>query len=131
MNPVVHFEIPSSNNQEMCDFYSTVFGWQTEQYGEEMGNYVVVKTTESDEQTSRPKEPGSINGGLYQKDPSNPDHQPTVVIAVDDIKEHMEKITAAGCEIVNGPDDIPGVGIYASFRDPSGNRISILQPSGM
>ena len=29
------------------------------------------------------------------------------------------------------PDDIPGVGLYASILDTEGNRISILQPKGM
>ena len=74
-----------------------------------------------------PKNPGAINGGFYQKDSKKTEESPSFVIAVDDIKEHMKKITEAGGKILNGPDDIPGVGVYASFQDTEGNRVSILQ----
>lgn len=131
MNPVVHFELPAEDKKRMVDFYTTVFGWQTQILGPEMGNYVVVTTTEVDEKTHFPKEPGRINGGLYEKNPSMGATQPTVVIAVDDIKEHMQKVTAAGGKIVSGPDDIPGIGVYAAFTDTEGNRIAMLQPLPM
>jgi uncharacterized protein len=129
MNPVVHFEMPAEDKKRMIEFYAKVFGWQSEISGPEMGGYVVVKTTESDEKSGRPKMPGAINGGFYQKDKSMPDPHPSIVISVNNIQEHIKKITEAGGKIVNGPDDIPGVGIYASFIDTEGNRVSILQPS--
>jgi predicted enzyme related to lactoylglutathione lyase len=45
MNPVVHFEMPAEDRKRMADFYTKVFGWKTEQLGEDMGNYVLVTTT--------------------------------------------------------------------------------------
>lgn len=129
MNPVVHFEMPAEDKKRMADFYTNVFGWQTKMMGPEMGEYVVVTTTESDEKSGRPKNPGAINGGFYKKDATKPDQYPSVVIAVDDAKEHMKKITEAGGEILGEPMDIPGVGLYISFRDTEGNRVGILQPS--
>ena len=33
MNPVVHFEMPAEDRKRMVKFYSTVFGWQTQQLG--------------------------------------------------------------------------------------------------
>ena len=54
MNPVVHFEMPAGDRIRMADFYSRVFGWQTEMLGEEMGNYVHATTSENDE-NGRPK----------------------------------------------------------------------------
>jgi predicted enzyme related to lactoylglutathione lyase len=128
MNPVVHFEMPAEDRDRMSKFYSKVFGWETQDMGPNMGNYIVVTTTETDKKTARPITPGAINGGFYQKDPKRDDH-PTVVIAVDNVKAHLEMITKEGGVLLNGPDDIPGVGIYASFRDTEGNRVSILQPS--
>jgi hypothetical protein len=59
----------------------------TQMLGPEMGNYVVVTTTEPDE-NGRPKKPGSINGGFFQKSNDKPDQYPSVVIAVDDIQQH-------------------------------------------
>ncbi|HEY1870626.1 MAG TPA: VOC family protein, partial [Chitinophagaceae bacterium] len=93
MNPVIHFEMPASDSKRMAKFYETAFGWKTQQLGADMGNYVVVGTTESDEM-NRPKTPGAINGGFFQK--SNDNQYPSVVISVDDIKAAMKKIKDAG-----------------------------------
>jgi uncharacterized protein len=127
MNPVVHFEMPAKDRKRMADFYMRVFGWRTQMLGPEMGNYVVVTTTEPDE-NGRPKKPGSINGGFFQKVDDKPDQYPSVVIAVDDIKQHMKKAKEAGGELLGEPMEIPGVGSYVSVRDTEGNRVAILQP---
>jgi predicted enzyme related to lactoylglutathione lyase len=50
------------------------------------------------------------------------------VIAVNDVREAMQKITAAGGTLLTEPMEIPGVGQYVSFLDTEGNRASILQP---
>ena len=126
MNPVVHFEMPATDKKRMAGFYSKVFGWQTQFMGPDMGEYVVVSTTETDPQSGRPKSPGAINGGFYQK---NADAAaPSVVIAVDDIQTHIRKVTDAGGKVLGDPTDIPGVGAYVSFVDTEGNRVSLLQP---
>lgn len=130
MNPVVHFEMPAEDKNRMVKFYSTVFGWQTQQLGPEMGEYVVVTTAESDE-TGRPKRGGAINGGFYQKTEDPISNHPSVVIAVDDINDAVRKIKSAGRKVLNEPMDIPGVGSYASFIDTEGNRVSVLQPLEM
>jgi predicted enzyme related to lactoylglutathione lyase len=131
MNPVVHFELPSDNRERMAGFYTKAFGWDAEQLGPEMGNYVIVTTSERGT-NGFPKQPGMINGGLFQRSKDN--QHPSVVIAVDDIREAMRKVEEAGGTIVGGqkqgePDDIPGVGLYIAFRDTEGNRLSLLQPS--
>jgi predicted enzyme related to lactoylglutathione lyase len=127
MNPVVHFEMPAEDRKRMADFYTRVFGWRTQMLGPDMGSYVVVTTTELDK-NGRPKKPGSINGGFFQKSNDKPDQYPAIVIAVDDIKKHMEKVKEAGGELLGEPMEIPGVGLYVSSRDTEGNRIAMLQP---
>ena len=130
MNPVVHFEMPAENRKRMAEFYSKTFGWQTQQLGPEMGEYVVVSTTESGDD-GRPKMTGAINGGFYQKtDDLNTQH-PSLVIAVDDVNESIKKIKNGGGTVLGEPMDIPGVGKYISFIDTEGNRLSILQPLQM
>ena len=126
MNPVVHFEMPAENRQRMAEFYSKTFGWQTQMLGQDMGNYVVATTTESDEKG--PKKPGAINGGFYTKTEDMPAQYPSVVVAVDDIKESMKKVTQAGGKVLGEPMKIPGIGQYVSFFDTEGNRVSMLQP---
>ena len=94
--------------------------------GPEMGDYVVVTTTESDD--DGPKKPGAINGGFYSKQEDKPAQSPAVVIAVDDIKASMNKVAEAGGKVLGEPMEIPGVGQYVSFFDTEGNRVSLLQP---
>jgi uncharacterized protein len=93
MNPVVHFEMPAEDSKRMSDFYTNVFGWRTQNLGPEMGNYVLAMTTESDE--NGPKRPGVINGGFFPKSNDRPAQYPSVVIAVENIREHMKKVEEA------------------------------------
>jgi predicted enzyme related to lactoylglutathione lyase len=78
MNSVVHFEMPAEDRKRMADFYTKVFGWKTQQLGEDMGNYVLATTTDSDEKG--PKKPGAINGGFFQQTDDKPAQYPSVVI---------------------------------------------------
>jgi predicted enzyme related to lactoylglutathione lyase len=129
MNPVAHFEMPAEDKKRMSEFYSKVFGWQTKMLGPDMGEYVVVMTAESvDGKMGPPKMPGSINGGFYQKGDDEWTRQPSFVISVDDLKESIEKIKAAGGRLKGDPVQIPGVGWYVSFVDTEGNHLSAMQP---
>jgi predicted enzyme related to lactoylglutathione lyase len=128
MNPVVHFEMPAVNRRRMADFYTNVFGWKTQMLGAETGDYVLATTTETDE-TGRPKNPGAINGGFFPRSDDQPAQYPSVVIAVEDIREHMKEVEKAGGQVLGEPSDIPGVGSYVAFLDTEGNRVSMLQPS--
>ena len=127
MNPVVHFEMPYENKSRLTDFYSKAFGWQLQAFGEDMGNYVLATTTESDT-GGRPAKPGAINGGFFEKKPDWPAQHPSVVIAVDDIAAAMAQVRKAGGTVLGEPMNIPGVGAYVSFTDTEGNRVSMLQP---
>jgi len=127
MEPVVHFEMPFENRKRMAEFYSKVFGWKTEMLGPDMGDYVVVATTESDD--NGPKKPGAINGGFFPKKPDWPAQHPSVVIAVNGIKESVQKVTEAGGKVLGEPMEIPGIGLYVSFYDTEGNRVNMLQPA--
>ncbi|MGE5419708.1 MAG: VOC family protein [Chloroflexota bacterium] len=126
-NPVVHFELPADDRKKLADFYSSAFGWNTNFLGEEMGNYVLVSTAETDDK-GMIKQMGAINGGIFQKSQDNPVNCPSLVIAVDDIHEHIRIVNEAGGTVLGEPMDIPGTGTFVSFRDPSGNVCSILQP---
>ena len=128
MNPVVHFEMPYENSERLAKFYSQAFGWEMRKFGEDMGNYVTATTTETDE-NMMVKRPGAINGGFFPKKADWPAQYPSVVIAVDDIKEAMKKLADAGGKVLGDPMEIPGIGQYVSFTDTEGNRVSILQPA--
>src|SRR6478672_6545530 len=122
MNPVVHFEMPYDNRERMAKFYGSAFGWQTQMLGEDMSNYVLATTTETDEKG--PKTPGAINGGFFPKKPDWPAQNPSIVIAVDSIKESVGKVTDAGGKVLGEPIEIPGVGFAAN------PRVSLPTPPG-
>jgi predicted enzyme related to lactoylglutathione lyase len=126
MDPVVHFEMPYEDKVRMTQFYQSVFGWQTRMLDEEMHNYVLATTTEIDE--TGPINPGAINGGFFPKRADRPGQFPSVIIRVEDMKKAMNNITKAGGIILGEPMNIPHIGLYLSFIDTEGNRVSILQP---
>lgn len=125
MNPVVHFEMPYDDRSRMMKFYGAAFGWQLQALGQEMGEYVLAGTTECDEKG--PKKPGAINGGFFQRNPEWPAQYPSVVIAVAEIQEAMKMVAEAGGTLLGEPMEIPGVGLYISFFDTEGNRVSMLE----
>jgi predicted enzyme related to lactoylglutathione lyase len=53
---------------------------------------------------------------------------PSVVIAVDNIEDSMKKINFAGGKVLGKPVEIPGFGMYVSFLDTEGNRVSLMEP---
>lgn len=122
-NRVVHFEIEAKDKDRASKFYADAFGWKMTQHGKEFGDYITVMTGD-------PKEPGGINGGLFQAPGKKELNAYTCVIAVDDVHQTVRKIKAAGGKILSEkPDDIPNVGLYVKCVDTEGNRFTLLQPS--
>jgi len=133
MNPVIHFELPATDQGRVRKFYESAFGWVTNELGPEMGNFVLAFTTESGKNRT-PKKPGAINGGFYKK--TEPNQTTKLTILVEDIHEAMKKIKEAGGKVIGGtqkpgePDEVPGVGLFASFVDTEGNVASIYEDFG-
>ena len=128
MNPVVHFEMPYKDNKRVSKFYQEAFGWQMVDAGEQMGNYVVAETAETD-QNHMAKTPGTINGGFYPEKDGELGKSTHVVISVDNLKESIESVKQAGGETIGEQMDIPGIGLYVSIRDSEGNIVGVLQPN--
>lgn len=129
-NPVVHFEMPYEDPERLVNFYTQAFGWEMQKLGRDMGEYVLATTTETDK-NRMVKRPGTINGGFFPRKPDWPAQYPSVVIAVNDIKEAMKNVSSAGGTVLGEPMEIPGIGQYVSFIDTEGNRVSMLQPYSM
>ena len=128
-NPVTHFEMPYKDSGRVSKFYSSAFGWEMNNLGAEMGDYVMAATTEIDDQ-NMVLTPGHINGGFYAEKDA-PGSGTTVVIEVSDLDEAIRDVKEAGGEILNEPFDIPGIGRYVAIKDTEGNRVGVLQPAQM
>jgi len=134
MDPVVHFEMPTKDKKRTAAFYSNVFGWEMNQLGAEMGDYLLAHTTETDE-NNMVKTPGAINGGFFEYQNKEGYDVPHLVISVDNLEASMKKVEEEGGKILGGTkgpgtvDDIPGIGKYVSFEDSEGNHVGMLQPA--
>ncbi len=122
MDKVVHFEIPFDDKQRAMKFYADCFGWRLVDMPEM--NYVLATTAEVDER-QMPKEPGAINGGLFQRPREAPN--PAIYIGVTSVSEAVAKATAAGGRVVTPRTPIPGMGAYARIADTEGNVIGLFE----
>jgi uncharacterized protein len=126
-NPVVHFEMPYEDEARLTRFYQQAFGWGMQSTGPQMGDYVMAATAQTDE-NRMVTSPGTINGGFFPRSPDGPQH-PSVVIAVGDLDTAIRSVAEAGGTVLGEPIEIPGIGLYVSFTDTEGNRVSLLQPT--
>ena len=114
-NPVVHFEVQSTDPQKSREFFSDVFGWQIDVVDMPGMEYGVVDTkTES----------VGINGGIAA---SFTDQSGVAFyIEVDDIQGYLDKAVAAGGKELMPVTHFPGVVSVAFFSDPAGAPIGLV-----
>ena len=125
MSKVVHFEIPADDLDRAKNFYGSVFGWELQTMPMNEGEYTSVKTTDVDEQTQLPTEPGAINGGMFVRDERVT--SPVITIDVDGIDDSLKQIEAEGGSTVTPRTAIPGMGAFAYFKDPEGNVMGLWE----
>jgi predicted enzyme related to lactoylglutathione lyase len=109
---ICYLEMPSINPQQSADFFSRVFGW---------------KIREDSDGTIAFDDPTGNVSGLWSTTLLAVDAPGLIVsIMVDDAVRTSGEIVAAGGTIEDpvDPDDDE---IYGTFRDPSGNLLSIYQ----
>lgn len=103
------------------DFYSKVFGWEYDAQDMPMGTYYVITGGDY----------GGL-GGLMAMPPGMPEQVPNhwaVYFTVSDIAATIDKVKAAGGQVVQEPMEAPGVGHIAVVHDPHGGSFSIMQPA--
>ena len=116
MKRPVHFEILTDDPEKAADFYRQVFDWEISTWGGEQAYWLV--TTGPDD------EPG-INGAIMHR------HFDQAVVNTQDVEslaDALERIDGAGGKVVQGPNEIPGVGTHAYCADPEGNLFGVMEP---
>ena len=115
MGKVVHFEIPAEDTEASVKFFSNVFGWKFNKWGE-MDYYL---------SESGPEEESGIEGAIMKR--NHPDQPIVNTIQVEDIDSTMKRIIENGGEIVVPKQSIPGVGTHSYFKDLSGYIHGVLE----
>jgi len=118
---IVHFEIPAHDLEKMRSFYSRIFGWKIEKYGEM--DYWTIETVPTDDK-GNPTRPG-VNGGMMKK--QNPDHKAVNYILVESVEEYSRKIEENGGKIIVPKTEVPNIGWWAMALDPEGNQFAIME----
>ena len=111
---IVHVEFPAASPKEAASFYTEAFGWQ---HQEAPGNYWMFDAANG--------VGGGYNpvgtGGIYEVKPG----EVLVYVSTDDIEASLAKIESLGGKTITGKSPIPGMGWYAVFADPTGNKVGL------
>src|SRR5437660_829093 len=115
---IVHVEIPANDPKEAAQFYSDLFGWDTEASPSPGGDYWQFRPSE---QPGGGFNPVSENGQF----PVKPGDI-LLYISTDDIDASLAKAESLGGKILAPKEEIPGIGWWGMFLDPSGNKIGVF-----
>ncbi|MBK6791382.1 MAG: VOC family protein [Anaerolineales bacterium] len=108
---IVHVEIPAQNVDATAGFYQALFGWKVQPVPEM--NYTMY-------------EDGSGSGGGFPLvSAENPAGQVLVYIDSIDIVKDLEKVVQLGGKVIREKTEIPGMGWYGVFQDPTGNVLAL------
>jgi predicted enzyme related to lactoylglutathione lyase len=108
---VVHVEIPAANVAAAGKFYQELLGWKIQH--DEALNYSMWQAGD-----------GS-GGGFPQVSADNPAGQVLVYIDSDDIDADLKKVEKLGGIVVQPKTEIPNIGWFGMFKDPTGNVLAL------
>jgi predicted enzyme related to lactoylglutathione lyase len=116
-NPFVHVELATTDVDKAKSFYRSLFDWTLNDM--DMGGGMTYTMIEVGEGTG---------GGMMQH--PMPGHPSTwlAYVGVDDIRMSTEKARSLGATIVREPTEIPNVGWFSIFTDPTGAALALWQP---
>ena len=112
-------ELMTGDPEAASSFYATLFGWTVKTMGPEMGHYRVANSGETGV------------GGIMAAPPEAQGMPPRwgVYVTVNNVDETLAQAKVLGATVCMKPMDVHGVGRMASFNDPQGANISIIQYS--
>ena len=107
---IVHVEIPAKDRADAAKFYGDVFGW-TFQVHDEM-NYTTFATD-------------NIGGGFNPLGEQVKVGDVLVYFESSDIDDDMKAIEGKGGKVIMPKTEIPDIGWFGIFQDPTGNTLAL------
>lgn len=116
-NSLCWVELAVRNTDVAGAFYTKLFGWAPETSQMESGPYTMFKAGET------------MVGGMWTIPPNMPQIPPhwMVYFNVAACDDTVKKALAMGAEALVPPSDIPGIGRFATLKDPQGAVFSVIQ----
>ena len=113
-HPIVHIELSTLDSKASAKFYGDTFSWK------------ITNMEEMDYFTWAPETgPG---GGFNPVTEDNPAGSVLLYIQVEDIESKLEQIEKNGGKTLNPKSEIPGIGHFGIFADPTGNKVGLFTP---
>jgi predicted enzyme related to lactoylglutathione lyase len=110
-------ELMTTDAAAALEFYTAVFGWQPSETMDmgPMGKYYMFNR------------PHGMIGGMMNKPPemSSVPNNWQIYFLVPDITSAVERVTAGGGKILNGPVEVPGGDMVVNAMDPQGAAFSL------
>jgi predicted enzyme related to lactoylglutathione lyase len=108
---IVHVELSAADPKAAGKFYKDLFGWKID-YDDKM-DYVQFSPEEG---------PG---GGLPKVGEMMPAGAVLIHVSTDDIEASLAKAEKLGGRQLVPKTEIPGIGWFAVFSDPTGNQVGL------
>lgn len=106
-----YLELPSKDMEATRSFFEAVFGWRFQLYGPD---YMAFSRD------------AGLDGGFYRAQLSSRTEQGATLIVLysDDLEATLQKVMAAGAEILKPIFEFPG-GRRFHFAEPGGNELAV------
>jgi len=116
---ICHVEIAYDDMDRVTKFYTDIFGWSCTPAPKYEG-YTIFRSTDPVHK---------VAGGFFKRTKGEKINYPALHLYVpDDIDATLEKIKAAGGQVVKEKFELPGVGYLAFFKDTEDNTMSLYTP---
>ena len=106
--PIVFFDIAGQDDSKLRKFYSSIFGWESDQTGQ--FNVKVVSPIK----------------GTIRKDPT----EQRIYVGVPDVAAALSDIDHAGGTVDVARFEAAGVVVLGLFKDPAGNAMGLVEMDG-
>lgn len=116
-NPFVHVELNTTDIKKAKDFYGKLFDWKLEDM--QMGGgetYTMIGVGE-----------GTGGGMMKHPMPGAPSNW-LAYVQVNDVGSSIKKAQSLGAKIIKEATEIPGVGTFGIFQDPTGATLALWKP---
>jgi predicted enzyme related to lactoylglutathione lyase len=113
-NAFVHNELNTQDVGKAKAFYSKLFDWKLEDMAGGM-EYTLIKVGE-----------GTAGGIMKHPMPGQPSFW-LAYVGVDDIKASTGKAKSLGANVIKDVTEIPNVGWFSIFTDPTGAALALFQ----
>ena len=108
---IVHIEIPAADSVKAGKFYHGLFGWKIET--DPKMDYTMWAPAEG---------PG---GGFAPITENTKPGSVLIHVDSDDIEADLKRVKALGGTVLTEKTEIPQIGWFALFKDPTGNTLSL------